>query len=340
MDDGSKLPNPLNSVQCAEIPLRVGVHTPAWNEHVPFAMFLIELLRPRLVVELGTHYGISYCAFCQAVRALNLPTRCFAVDSWQGDGQSGGYGPEVLNDLRAHHDPLYADFSTLLQCTFDEALTRFQDGIIDLLHIDGYHTYEAVKHDFETWLPKMSSRGVILFHDTNVRDKETFGVWRFWDEVKTRYRSFEFDHGCGLGVLAVGCEYPQDFENLLDASGEEAARFQDFFHLLGQRVTHDVKCLRQETVYQKTILDQEAAFKKTILDQEAAFKRALSEQEAVFRSALSEQEAVFQRTATAERDAALNALKSSWTWRMGRTVRTLLTPVVLARQVAKKSIVK
>ena len=227
--------NPLDHPICFAFPRRL---TPlsAWHEHIPFAMLLVNILRPAVIVELGTQSGDSYCAFCQAVNELKLDTRCYAVDSWRGDSHTGYYDTSIIDDLRAHHDPLYGSFSRLIESSFDDALKHFADGSIDLLHIDGYHTYEAVRHDFESWLAKMSDRGVMLFHDTNVRERD-FGVSIFWDEVKQKYPYFEFLHGHGLGVLSVGNARSVEFQALLELKVEEAIKFREFFFQLGHRVT-------------------------------------------------------------------------------------------------------
>jgi hypothetical protein len=68
----------------------------AWIEHVPFAFWLADVLRPRRIVELGTHNGVSYSAMCQAVKILGSATSCFAVDTWKGDEHAGFYGEARL----------------------------------------------------------------------------------------------------------------------------------------------------------------------------------------------------------------------------------------------------
>ena len=225
--------NPLNFPIIFSFPDRL-VEPGSWVGHIPFAMYLVSVLLPRVFVELGTHTGNSYCAFCQAVKDLNIDTKCYAVDTWKGDIHAGFYESEVLANLRAYHDPLYGEISCLLQSTFDNAVEYFSEGSIDLLHIDGLHTYDAVKHDFETWIPKMSNQGVVLFHDINVREQD-FGVWQLWEEISAKYPSFSFTHGHGLGVLVVGKEYPKTLNALLGMQEKETIIFRKFFYQLGSR---------------------------------------------------------------------------------------------------------
>lgn len=219
----------------------------AWIGHLPFAAWLVDALKPRMLVELGVHNGASYCAFCEAVARGGLATACFGVDSWVGDPHAGHYGADVLTELRTYHDPRYAAFSRLIQSSFDEALDHFADGSIDLLHIDGFHTYEAVQHDFESWRPKLSARAVVLFHDTNVREG-SFGVWRFWDETRQVYPHFQFLHAHGLGVLGVGPEQPEALQRLFAASETEAASVRMIFGQLGQRLVnlHELRRTMEE----------------------------------------------------------------------------------------------
>lgn len=223
----------------------------AWTGHVPFAHWLISILNPAVFVELGTFSGNSYLAFCQAVKENNLQTRCYGVDTWKGDVHSGFYNEDIFASLDRYHSKAYAKFSSLLRLTFDEAIYYFPDHSIDLLHIDGLHTYDAVKHDFETWLPKLTPQAVVIFHDTNVRERE-FGVWRFWQELCQKYPyHFEFVHSHGLGVLQLASEPIHPDLDFLNPDFSFRQLFLDYFASLGQRITDQYH--RQEL--EKTIID-------------------------------------------------------------------------------------
>lgn len=223
--------NPLDHPICFEVPDRINVPS-AWYEHIPFAFYLTEIERPKCLVELGTHNGASFLAFCKAVQALSLDTKCFAIDTWEGDKMAGYYGQEVYDELREYHDSRYSKFSSLLKMTFDEGTKYFSDNSIDLLHIDGLHTYEAVKHDFENWFRKLTPNAIVLFHDTNVHEND-FGVWKYWEELKKKYTSFEFFHGHGLGVLTLADYFPQGLRG--DNESSTINKFRTFFALLGQK---------------------------------------------------------------------------------------------------------
>ncbi len=206
----------------------------SWIEHIPFAFFLIEFLKPDSFVELGTHSGVSFFAFCQAVKNLQLNTRCHAIDTWEGDKQAGYYGGKVYNVV-AEINKQYSEFATLHRMTFDQALHKFPDKSIDLLHIDGLHTYEAVKHDYQCWLQKMSDKGIVLLHDTQEMEKD-FGVWKFFNEIRRIYPSIELVHGHGLGVLCTGTKINPVFLDFVNQA-KSNSNYLNLFQQLGEKIT-------------------------------------------------------------------------------------------------------
>lgn len=180
------------------LPKRMAFST--WVDHLPFGYDLVAELRPATLVELGTQTGVSYFCLCQSARENAVPLRAFAVDTWEGDAHTKAYDDEIWQAVSTHNEEHYADFSTLLRMRFEEAILRFEPESIDLLHIDGYHTYEAVSGDFDAWYPKVRPGGIVLFHDIAARLLD-FGAWRFWGELMREHEAFWFKHGFGLGVL-------------------------------------------------------------------------------------------------------------------------------------------
>jgi Methyltransferase domain len=197
----------------------------AWTEHGPFAAWLVETLRPRLIVELGSAGGYSFAAFCRAIKACKLDTRAIAIDTWKGDAHSGFYTDELHRSLKTHVDANYAGFAELRRMTFAEALPDVADHSVDLLHVDGRHFYADVVEDYTSWIPKLSDRAVVLFHDTQVQDRG-FGVYKYWAELASAHPHFEFLHCNGLGVLALGRRIPPAIARLTAADLDPVVRDQ------------------------------------------------------------------------------------------------------------------
>jgi hypothetical protein len=282
----------------------------SWHEHIPFAFWIVANLKPKRIVELGVHKGDSYSAFCQAVALADQPSACFGVDTWQGEEHAGRYDESVWLEFSGYHANRYSGFSKLLRLTFDEALSYFEDGSIDLLHIDGRHFYEDVRHDFESWLKKLSPTAVVLMHDTNVRERD-FGVWKYWGELIDRYpnRHFEFMHGHGLGVVFPGERPSQLAERLGKLEPHETLLVRNVFSALGRSVAKESELghVRREFMALLTRTNQ----LQTAQQESQIAHRAQSEQ-------LSE-----TRESLAIKSLELEALRQSRSWRFTAWMRSL-----------------
>ncbi|MCK7582324.1 MAG: class I SAM-dependent methyltransferase [Chromatiales bacterium] len=297
----------------------------SWTGHIPFAFYLMAALRPAHVVELGVFAGNSLFAFAQAAQKLALPVRISGVDTWESDPHSGGYDGAAVYQMVLEQQARYPDRVELHQASFDQARAAFAPESVDLLHIDGYHHYEAVSHDFLTWRETLTRAGVVLFHDIAVR-RDDFGVWRFWDEIKREYgpeQTLEFTHSNGLGVLLLAPvdRYPERMQSLLDAYRNAPETVRTLFRLAGQRV-QDVFAARER--------QRQAGEKIAGLEEASANwqREALHQQQEVARrqqdianwreEALRQQQEVLhqQREVLTQQQEALHHQQEALNWRL------------------------
>lgn len=233
----------------------------AWTPHLHFAYDLVALLRPAVLVELGVDRGESYFAFCQSALENETGTRCFGIDTWRGDEHAGGYDETTFQQVSEHNRASYESFSTLIRSTFDEALPRFDLDSIDVLHLDGVHTESAVRHDLESWLPKLRPSAVLLLHDVAVR-RPGFGVWKVWDELQQQGRSWTFQDGPGLGVWQKPptAALPGFLEQLIRAPTEANAALANYYTERGDEMQKKIArhwrdgSIRETPFAQQTII--------------------------------------------------------------------------------------
>ena len=313
----------------------------SWVGLLPFAAWLIQEVSPNMFVELGTHSGNSYFSFCQAVAQAGLSSRCYAVDTWRGDEHAGEYGEEIFAAVSAHHEEHFAQFSRLMRMTFDEAAGYFPDQSIDLLHIDGLHTYDAVRHDFETWLPKLAPGAVVLIHDTNVRERN-FGVWRLWEELRERYpNNLEFVHSHGLGVLQLSDAPDSRKMKWLEPDSPEKQAIASYFTSLGVRQLERYEFKQRVDGYQRVVSEcdeQIVGLTRGILDRDRqiagreaqiiSLSQTVSGRDAhiaVLTEAVAERDAHIASLTqvAAERDAHIALIVSSNSWRVTLPLREL-----------------
>jgi glycosyltransferase involved in cell wall biosynthesis len=307
----------------------------AWLGHLPFAGWVIQEIKPKIFVELGTHHGHSYFAFCQSVIEGGLSTRCYAVDTWQGDEHAGRYSDEIFAKVNAHNQEHYAGFSQLLRTTFDDAVSYFTDESIELLHIDGLHIYEAVRHDFENWLPKLAPGAIVMFHDTNVHERN-FGVWKLWEELQARYpNNLQFMHSYGLGVLQLNNAADDKKLEWLQNGSPRKEEIINYFAALGSRQWERFEL--NELKQQVTILNQAVAERD---GQIAELNQAVAERDgqiAELNQAVAERDGQIAELnqAVAERDGQIVVLHNSTSWQITRPLRLVAHQMKRVRRVAE-----
>jgi predicted O-methyltransferase YrrM len=146
---------------------------------------------PEVVVEVGTARGGTLWAFCQVaspnavVAAIDLPLYLPAADE------------ELESLARADQTLVLLRRDSHSEETRDDLVRSLEGRPVDFLFIDGDHSYEGVKRDFELYAPLVRPGGLVAFHDIlphpNVPHPsvQASEVDRFWEEIKPGYRHDE-----------------------------------------------------------------------------------------------------------------------------------------------------
>lgn len=217
--------NPLDHPICLSRPLWI-VETSQLT-HVSFAMTLVDVSRPQRIVEIGTCTGVLYSAFCQAIRELGLDASCVGVRHEDGNCAQA----KIHSMWATAQEELYSNYSQLISKSPGQACELFPNGSIDLLHLNGEYSFNT-RTDLEEWLPRMSSRGLILVSNTNLGHSSS-EVVKVWRHLKNRFRTFEFTHGGGLGVAVTGENSAEALSSLLPQSEPDASLVREFFRQQG-----------------------------------------------------------------------------------------------------------
>ncbi len=169
---------------------------------------LVHQRKPQTIVEIGTKWGGTLAIWC----AIADPKATIVSIDLPGGIHGGGYPgwralvyrrfsqpKQILRLLRKDsHQPATRDLLT----------TFFPAGGIDFLFIDGDHTYEGVKKDFEMYSPMVRPGGLVAFHDICTKTDATCKVNTFWEEIRKKHKSWEYilhpdQDVYGIGVLEL-----------------------------------------------------------------------------------------------------------------------------------------
>ena len=175
------------------------------KEEIANLLQVLESVRPKVILEIGTACGGTLFLFS---RVASVDGTIISVDLQEGffpNWKTSFYrlfpeNGQKLYLLKANSH----DVNTIQ--LIEKILGNFD---IDFLFIDGDHSYEGVKKDFEMYSPLVRSGGIIALHDIVPGPPEYVGgVPKFWKEVKRKFNHMEFvsnkKQQCfGIGLLYV-----------------------------------------------------------------------------------------------------------------------------------------
>jgi predicted O-methyltransferase YrrM len=187
------------------IPFRSGLGDSAWMLYS-----LARSLKPEVCVEIGSARGKSACYIARAL-AENGKGKLYAIDPHTRTDWNDDDSVETYAVMRQNLEYLgLSDRVEIIRKTSQNAAQGW-GRTIDLIFIDGDHSYEGVKRDWELFVPHVSPFGVVVFHDTawdihrylwREYARDDMGVPRLVDELRLAgYPVITLTQDCGISMV-------------------------------------------------------------------------------------------------------------------------------------------
>lgn len=239
--------NPLDIPAIFFEPERMLLSRPE-SEHLPFIACAISLLAPRLILELGIGNGDSYAAICQTAKEQGLQANCYGIaDSQEAQDLAAIAELRRLQKQQAYYRvhskiieiasrEVMAEPEILSQrpgrmVNLNEALGHFSQGSIDLLHLNQLPAGRSAAQVLSDWRDKLSPRAVVLIQGQSTR-------------IDHSGPQFQFEHGNGLTVWALGHEVPLEFQEFLARAMAEPEKMRRFFERCGRQLVQRSEAAR------------------------------------------------------------------------------------------------
>ncbi len=130
------------------------------SEKIFLYRMTLTLRSNSVIVEIGSYLGASTTFL--AAGAKDTQSLVYCVDTWKNDAMSEG--PRDTFDEFLSNTEIYRDHIKPFRGLSVDIANGF-DNPIDLLFLDGDHSYQGCRSDVEAWLPKMKPGGIVVLHD-------------------------------------------------------------------------------------------------------------------------------------------------------------------------------
>jgi predicted O-methyltransferase YrrM len=115
-----------------------------------------------VLLEVGSYLGASASFLAAAISEIGGGGNVHCVDTWQNQAMTEG-----LRDTWAEFQTNTRPYASLIVphrgCSVDVSKTFEEE--IDMLFLDGDHSYEGCRADVESWLPHLKPGGILVIHD-------------------------------------------------------------------------------------------------------------------------------------------------------------------------------